>query len=88
MAHVLYYICGLTKEMFVELNTKDITETNSRIEKIWVNLNYVERVVPFRGNPSFVVLHTTLGMKYFVEEKHWEEVINLLKGGNRNGRFC
>lgn len=73
--------------MFVELITQDITE-NRPVEKIWINLNHVERVVPFKGNLNFLVLYTVLGMKYYVEVGHWEGVISLLQGGKKNGKFC
>lgn len=74
--------------MLVELIVKNTLDSNFPVEKIWINLNHVERVVPYRGNCNFLVLYTVLGMKYYVEVGHWEEVISLLQGGKKNGRFC
>lgn len=74
--------------MLVELTVRNTLDSNFPVEKIWINLNHVERVVPYKGNCNFLVLHTVLRMKYYVEVGHWEEVISLLQGGNRNGRFC
>ncbi len=74
--------------MLVELTVKNILDLNFPEEKIWINLNHVERVAPYRGNFNFLVIYTVLGMNYYVEIEHWEEVVSLLQGGNKNGRFC
>lgn len=73
--------------MLIELTAVDILDPRRSVEKVWINLNHVERVVPYKGNCNFLVLYTVLGTRYYIEEQEWDKVISLLQGGNKNGRL-